>query len=225
MDRAPASRRAHRTTRRGPGRPAGRTATDGVIADRETLLEAAERRIREQGPVVSLEAIAAEAGVTKPILYRSVGDKDALVLALAQRLAARMADDVARLVATASTPLDGLRSLVGGYLRHAARDRHLYLYVTAGGASDDRVRQSLLLADGAASQFAASIEAYRSARGADPTVATVWAYGMVGALHFVTLWWLRDQALDVELVTDQITALLWSGLELDGAPRSTSGPG
>ena len=104
-----------------------------------------------------------------------------------------------------------------------ARDRHLYLYVTAGGASDDRVRQSLLLADGAASQFAASIQAYRSARGADPTVATVWAYGMVGALHFVTLWWLRDQALDVELVTDQITALLWSGLELDQEPRSTKG--
>jgi AcrR family transcriptional regulator len=224
MGRASASRRAHRTARRGPGRPAGRTATDGVIADRDALLEAAERRIRDHGPVVSLEAIAAEAGVTKPILYRSVGDKDALVLALAQRLAGRMADDVARLVATASTPLDGLRSLVGGYLRHAARDRHLYLYVTAGGASDDRVRQSLLLADDAASQFAASIESYRSARGADPTVATVWAYGMVGALHFVTLWWLRDQAVDVERVTDQITALMWSGLDLDQEPRPAPEP-
>ena len=43
---------------------------------------------------------------------------------------------------------------------------------------------------------------------------------MVGALHFVTLWWLRDQALDGELVTDQVTALLWSGLELDEEPRS-----
>ena len=73
------------------GRPAGRTSADGVIADRDTLLSAAEQLIREQGPTVSLEAIAKEAGVTKPTLYRELGDRDALVNALAERLAIRMA--------------------------------------------------------------------------------------------------------------------------------------
>lgn len=216
MARSPAS--ASPAHSRRPGRPAGRTA-DGVIADREALLAAAERRIREEGVTVSLEAIAAEAGVTKPILYRGVGDKDALVQALAERLAGRMAAEVTRLVAGATTPRDGLVRLVRGYLDQAARERHLYLYVTAGGTSEDRVRQSLLLADGAARQFAEGIAAYRAAQGADPTVATVWAYGMVGALHFVTLWWLREAALDADEVTDQITTLLWSGLGLDPAPR------
>ena len=67
------------------GRPAGRTTADGVIADREVLLNAAETLIREQGPAVSLQAIADKAGVTKPTLYRGVGDRDALVKALAEK--------------------------------------------------------------------------------------------------------------------------------------------
>jgi AcrR family transcriptional regulator len=203
--------------RRRPGRPAGRTSADGLIADRENLLCAAESVIREKGPKVSLDAIAIEAGVTKPILYRGVGDRHALVNALAERLAARMADYVQRLVERAASPHDSLRRLVRGYLEVAARDRHLYLFVTAGGARDDRVQQSLLLADGAADQFADGIAAYRAERGADPAVATVWSYGMLGALHFATLWWFRDQAGDIDVVIEQISSLLWAGMGLEEA--------
>ena len=205
----------HPDSPRRRGRPAGRTAADGVIADRENLLEAAEKLIHAQGPGVSLQAIAAEAGVTKPSLYRGVGDRDALVNALAERLAARMAESVSRLVARASSPRAGLRNLVAGYLDLAAREKHLYLFVTAGGTREDRVQQSLLLADGAASQFAEPIAAYRAAQGADPAVSTVWSYGLLGALHFVTLWWLRDQETDIDLVIDRITSLLWSGMGLE----------
>ncbi len=224
MDRPKTSPRPETAKPRRPGRPAGRTADHGVIADRESLLAAAERLIRDQGPSVSLDAIAAEAGVTKPILYRGVGDRDALVNALAQRLTARMADEVARLVAGATDSRDAVRRLVGGYLKHAEADRHLYLYVTFSSAGDDRVRKSLILADGTAVQFAEGIAAYRTARGADPSVATSWAYGLVGALHFVTLWWLRDKSVDIDEVTNQITTLLWSGLQLEEENRADAGP-
>jgi AcrR family transcriptional regulator len=202
---------------RRPGRPPGRTASDGLIADRAALLSAAERLIRQQGPNVSLDAIATEAGVTKPTLYRGVGDRDALVYALAERLTERMAGDVEKRVALAESPRDALQRLIRGYLEHAASDRHLYLYVSAGAAGDDRIRQSLLLADGAARQFAARIAAYRTSQGADVAVATVWSYGLVGALHYVTLWWLRDPGSDIDAVTDQLTALLWPGLNTENA--------
>jgi AcrR family transcriptional regulator len=202
----------HSAVRRGPGRPAGRSTHDGVLADRDALLDAAERLIRAQGPTVTLDAIAAEAGVTKPILYRGVGDKDALVMALAERLVTRMTDEVTTMVAAAPGPREGLRALVGGYLQLAALDRHLYLYVTAGGSSDDRVQQALLLADRTAQGFAEGIAASRAAQGADASVALAWAYGLIGTLHFVTLWWLRDGATDADAVAEQITTLLWSGL-------------
>lgn len=210
----PSSRQAA-TSKRPRGRPAGRTAAHGVIADRERLLAAAERLIRKNGPVVSLAAIAVEAGVSKPTLYREVGDRDVLVHALAERLAARMADAMAQLVATSPTPREALSRLIAGYLDVAAEDRNVYLFVTAGGTGDDRLQQSLLLADGAAEQFAAPIAAYRSARGADPGVATVWSYGLLGALHYVTLWWLRDPAADRTQVIAQMTTLLWSGMSLE----------
>jgi AcrR family transcriptional regulator len=187
------------------------------------LLEAAEKLIRKKGPTVSLQAIAIEAGVTKPTLYREVGDRDALVNALAERLATRMAEATTRLVAQASSPREGLRNLIAGYLDLAARDRHLYLYVTAGGTGDDSVQQSLLLADGAASQFADPIAAYRVAHDADPAIATVWSYGLLGAMHFVTLWWLRDQATDIDVVVDQITSLLWSGMRAENETREPNG--
>lgn len=198
------------------GRPAGRTTADGVIADREMLLSAAEKLISSKGPKVSLAAIAMQAGVTKPTLYREVGDRDALVYALAERLAGRMAESIAKLVGQSAVPRQGLRNLVAGYLDLAARDRHLYLFVTAGGTRDDRVQQSLLLADGAVAQFAEPIAAYRAAHDADPAVAVVWSYGLLGALHFVTLWWLRDQQTDIDLVIDQVTSLLWNGMEVVG---------
>jgi hypothetical protein len=49
----------------------------------------------------------------------------------------RMTDDTARLVERAESPRDALRRLVAGYPKRTAIDRHLYLYVTAGGASSD----------------------------------------------------------------------------------------
>ena len=63
--------------------------------------------------------------------------------------------------------------------------------------------------------------AYRAAQGADPAVATVWSYGLLGALHFVTLWWLRDQESDMDLVIDGITSLLWSGMGRDSRPTTS----
>ena len=142
----------------------------------------------------------------------------ALVNALAERLSQRIADSVMQLVGRASSPRDALRNFAAGYLTRAAEDRNLYLFVTAGGTGEDRVHQSLLLADRAVAQFSGGIAASREAMGEDPGVAKVWSYGLLGALHFVTLWWLRDQDAQFDEVVDQIVELLWSGMRVDEEP-------
>lgn len=215
MQRLEATKRRRNKPPRGPGRPAGRSLADGVIADAEVLLAAAERLIREQGPAVSLDAIAKAAGVTKPVLYRGVGDRDALANALALRLNARMTEFVGKRTAKARSAEDAVRQLVAGYLECAANDQHIYLYVTAGSSSDDSGSRSLRLADATVQQFAQGISAYRKDRGAASEVATTWAYALVGALHYVTLWLLRERAIDLDSATNHVTALLWSGVGLD----------
>ena len=74
------------TRRRGPGRPSGSTH----VVDREALLDAAERVLARDGSGASLEAIAEEAGVTKPSGYLRGGSRAELSNALANRLAERL---------------------------------------------------------------------------------------------------------------------------------------
>lgn len=190
-----------------------------MIADREVLLTAAETLIAQSGPAVSLDAIALAAGVTKPILYRGVGDRDTLVTALAERLNDRMAREVRASVAAATSAEDAVHRLVSGYLGHAVRSRNLYLYVSGGGASEDRVSELLRLADMTTREFATSIAAYRTSRGGNADVAMTWAYALVGALHYVTLWLLRDASLDAETIAQQVTQMLWSGFNLEPEPN------
>ena len=52
---------------------------------RGQLLAAADRVVQRQGSAASMNLIAAEAGITKPILYRHFGDKGGLYRALAER--------------------------------------------------------------------------------------------------------------------------------------------
>src|SRR5947209_3891593 len=57
-------------------------------ARRAQLVQAAVRAIRAHGPGVGMGVIAAEAGVTKPVLYRMFTDRADLYLAVGQHMAA-----------------------------------------------------------------------------------------------------------------------------------------
>ena len=59
-------------------------------ARREEFLAAAITVIRREGAGASMEAIAREAGVTKPILYRVFGDREGLLIALGAMIGARV---------------------------------------------------------------------------------------------------------------------------------------
>jgi AcrR family transcriptional regulator len=187
-------------------------------ADRATLLAAAERAIDAEGPDVTMEAIAAAAAVTKPILYRSVGDKSALAAALAERFVDRINAAGAAAVSGAVDARDGLRRLVGSFIEVVETHRNLFLFVTDAGAGDDRLGQVLRLADRSARPLARDLAAQRVADGLDPAVALTWAYGLIGTLHFATLWWLRDQTCSSAEIADHLTEMLWSGI---GGPAKT----
>lgn len=193
-------------TRR-PGRPVG----GQLDVSRDAVLDAAELVIARDGASASIDAIAAEAGVTKPIVYDRVGSRADVATALAERLSERMA-------AAARTALDGrgftrssLASFIEANLRTVVDHRDLFLYVT-GGSTDQTSLGRLVLAEQSATPLSQALEGWRKRAGLDPSVADSWAYGMVGMLQMASLWVIGSAAADPRVVADQLAELLWFGL-------------
>lgn len=192
---------------RRPGRPTGGRR----VVDRERVLDAAERVIARDGSGVSLDTIALEAGVTKPIVYARVGGRTDLANALAERLADR-------LIASAGAAIDGrpygramLASLIEANLTTVAAHRELFLYVT-GGTSDETPKRTLYLAERSTIPMAQQLARWRTKQGLDPAVAVPWAYAVIGMLQLVSLWWLSESDRSAQQLADHLAELLWSGL-------------
>src|SRR5436853_6569415 len=98
-------------------------------ARRSELLDAASAAIRRDGAGVSMEALAAEAGVTKPILYKHFGDRDGLVAALAERFGGDLVAELEANLARDLPPEQLLRSTVDAYLAFIERDPHVYRFL------------------------------------------------------------------------------------------------
>ncbi len=191
--------------RRGPGRP----RAGEVVADREQLLAAALRLIRADGPDVTMDDIAAAAGVSKPIVYRDIGDKDALVAALAERFVDQLNEAVERSTRGGAGGRATFAASIRATLEVIDTDRNLFLFVTAGGPGTDSVR---LLVHRSSARMIEQFSALRAAAGLDPLPARTWAYAIVGAIQVAAMMWLSDEYGERDDVADHLTQLMWPGL-------------
>ena len=201
---------------RRPGRPAGRQH----VVDRERVLDAAERAIAQFGAGVSIEAIAREAGITKPIVYARVGKRTEVSDALAQRLADRLTEAAAAAMQTCRAGRPQLVALIRTTLETLSAHRELFLFVT-GGSSEEMPQRTLFLAGQSAKPLADQIAVWRTKVGLDPSVANAWAYGVVGLLNMVSLWWITESDQQAGEVAEQVADLVWSGLA-GTPPRATA---
>lgn len=197
--------------RRRPGRPKG----GQLVANREQLMAGAARLITASGPLVTMEDIAAEADVSKPILYRTIGDKAALVTALSELLVDRIEVAVRNATASATDPRSGFEMAVRGYLAAVDTDRNIYLFVNAGDQSTEQFRQ---LVERSAQQLIELFTAARAQAGLDRSAARTWAYAVIGAFQTVTTMWLGDQYCDLDTAARDLTHLLWPGVAAAGEP-------
>ena len=192
---------------RRPGRPLG----GQLVVDREHVLDAAERVIRRDGAGSSLEAVAVEAGVTKPIVYDRVGGRADLADALAERLADRMVLATRAALAGETLSQTGLTRFIEANLRTVADHRELFLYVT-GGTTEQTAIGRLSLAERSTTPLTKTLAVWRSGIQQDPGVAEAWAFGIVGMLQMVSQWWITQEGLSAAEVAGQISELLWNGL-------------
>lgn len=196
---------------------------------REEFLDAAVVAIRRDGPNVSMEALAGEAGVTKPILYRVFGARDGLLLALGERFAAELAETLREPLSGGGVDRDArdvLRSTIDAYVALIDRDPELYRFLTERLASaPDRPITGLI--DEVARNVAVVMGERLRAVGADSGAAEPWAYGIVGMVHMAGDWWVNRRTMSREHLVGYLVALLWDGLASvapAGDPRWAPGP-
>jgi AcrR family transcriptional regulator len=109
-------------------------------ARREALLDAADRIVRRDGPAASMATIAAEAGITKPILYRHFGDKGGLYAALADRYTGRLLGELQEALEAGRTRRGRVERTIGAYLAAIEEEPQVYRFLVhsdeaASGAS------------------------------------------------------------------------------------------
>lgn len=116
---------------------------------RRQLIKTARRAVSALGPGASMEDIAAAADTSKSVYYRYFGDKTGLQRAMAEVVISQMQQKVLDAARAASTPREGLHSMVLAYLQMARTSPNVYAFVTRVGiaessAADDDGSQDTL---------------------------------------------------------------------------------
>ncbi|MEW9550909.1 TetR family transcriptional regulator [Nonomuraea sp. NPDC050783] len=172
-------------------------------ARRRALLDAADRVIAAEGPEVSMAAIAAAAGVTKPILYRHFGDRSGLYEALADRHVRTVIAQLRPLFAEAGTDLRArARATVTAYLDLLSANANLYRFLFhRAGAEDVRTRSHMTsLVRGLGEELGGVLAAERAVP--DPVRAQVLGHAFVGMVQAAGDWWLEHPGLDRDQVVE-----------------------
>jgi AcrR family transcriptional regulator len=177
---------------------------------REELLDAADRVVRRRGREMSMDEIAAEAGITKPVLYRHFGDKDGLYEALAERYV----DELKReLMPAAEMPNARARlaASIDAYLSYVEREPERYRFLL--GAAE-RSRTAGLVAEFRRERVercaSTATENMRRA-GVEPAIGELWAHAVGGLVREAGIWWLETRGLPREEVVEHLTAVVWDG--------------
>jgi AcrR family transcriptional regulator len=218
------AREARRTHRHATRRHHDRPDRDARRAERrEGLLDAAVEVIRREGPFVSMEAIAAEAGVTKPIIYRHFGDRDGLVTAVATRFADGLITELRESLRRQTEPRELLVGTIDAYLAFVERDPQVYRFLGQRAPVD---AASAAKVQGFVRQVAQEVSLVMGERlrlaGVDSGAAEPWAFGLVGMVQFAGDWWIEHRSMPRARLVEYLTQLVWDGLAAVPEPGTTA---
>jgi AcrR family transcriptional regulator len=181
------------------------------------MLDAAHTLFAQRGfAAVTMDEVATEVGVTKPLLYAYFGNKDRLYLGCMERAGESLLRTVVDAVQAAEGPADatarGLRAFFG--FLDADREAWSVLFdetLPAGGEIAAQVAEYReRLAQLVSGSLLAQMPERRRAKAAVEVEALSTA--LLGAAESLARWWLRTQAIPAEQAADLLIATVEPGL-------------
>jgi AcrR family transcriptional regulator len=192
-------------------------------ARRAELLDAALRAIRRGGGRVAMEDIAAEAGISRPILYRHFGDATGLYAAVADRFHRELLSRLRAPVPERTPGRELLHRQIASYLAFIADDPEVYRFLVRQ-APPDRPRAATH-GSGFSRLVADSTAEFLVAAGWKPDVALAGADLFVGGLEAAASRWVEEPTVPHDRLADQLTAVLWGGFRRAGYEGGAAGTG
>lgn len=199
---------------RGPGRPPRSDAERA--AQRARLLDGAMAAVRRVGPDVSVDEMAAEAGVSKPVLYSAFGGKDGIADAIALELADRAERTLIAALATAG-PLDldrAARTAIDILIGIVVDDPQIYEFLVRSirasdqGLLDNALVRSLHERVGTLTRLVAPT--------VDPALVSVLTHGAFGFAFASVESWQRAREPSQEELVDALARVVVQGFRSIG---------
>jgi AcrR family transcriptional regulator len=201
--------------------PFARSDERSALRDRkrEALLIAAVRMFNERGfHQTSLEDVAASAGVTKPVVYHYLGNKDQVLFECVRIGLAELGEAARTARAQPGTGLDRLKAFLRRYAEANMADFSRCVIRTADEAlapeSAAQFRALKSEIDAAMRGMIAEAAADGSAR-----VEDIWltAFAFAGALNWPARWYRDDGGRSASEIAAAMVDLLVAGIAPDGA--------
>ena len=187
---------------------------------REQLLDIGRRLFAERGlDGTSIEEIAAQAGVSKPVVYEHFGGKEGLYAVVVDR-------EVERFLTMATRLLDGEDTMAKFEVAAVQLLRYIQensdgfrILVRDSNPTSGSGTFASLISD-IASQVEYILGDVLKGRGYDPKLAPVYAQMLVGMVTSAGQWWLDARKPELEEMAAHLVNLAWNGMrELDPKPR------
>ena len=178
------------------------------------------RALAEHGPDVGMDHIAAEAGVTKPVLYRHFTDKADLFVALGQRGTEILFDRLIPAMNNEEAPVPRIRKSLDAFFSTVEEHPNLYRVLVRRSFAKATVEQDIVAEDKEliANALSALLGDYLRSLNIDSGGAEPWAHGIVGMVQNVSEWWLERRTMNRDAVVEYLTTIIWSAI--DGFTRA-----
>jgi len=188
-------------------------------ARRQELLTSAIRCIQRVGAGASMEQMAAEAGVTKPVLYRYFHDKSELYQAIVERYVAEVSSALRESLSTDGNPRVVLVAGIDAYLSLVEREPEIYRFLMQRARFEQRPAATI---DNFIQRLGQEIGVVTGERlqqaGADTGGAEVWGHAIVGMVNAAADWWVGRPVLSRRRLVAYLADLLWAGFA--GVPQA-----
>jgi AcrR family transcriptional regulator len=180
---------------------------------RQQLLDVGRKLFADRGfEGTSIEEIAAQAGVSKPVVYEHFGGKEGLYAVVVDREVDRLLTTVTGLLTEADHSREKFEAGMVALLKYIETyaDGFRILVRDSPPASGSGTFGTLL--SDIASQVDDIMAEFLKSRDRDPKLAPMYSQMMVGMVAATGQWWLDARKPKLEIVASNLIDVAWSGL-------------